>query len=252
LLPEIAGTLASVKVDGNEYPMSFRQFLACETGAVTTDWVVLTAGITGLGIAVATVVSDGVGDVSGDIATTLSDVEILSAFPEAFEAVQLAAMDFAGGLRGDWTGGALHDAGGEIGELLAVGGGTPSAELAISIPEGANQAVLTFDLIGGDSIDREPARIMINGTPVMVATGDFGSIAFDTPEVDNIRVETNVRTENVQLGGNMTDTWNESVTSVTITVDDPQSVVRLGIESDTNQSIGDEYYGIDNVVAEAR
>ncbi|WP_298430175.1 pilus assembly protein [uncultured Jannaschia sp.] len=38
-----------------------------ESGAVTVDWVVLTAALVGLGLAVMGVVSQGVQDISGDI-----------------------------------------------------------------------------------------------------------------------------------------------------------------------------------------
>ena len=38
-----------------------------ESGAVTVDWVVLTAAIVGLGIAVLTTVATGVTDIAGDI-----------------------------------------------------------------------------------------------------------------------------------------------------------------------------------------
>jgi hypothetical protein len=50
--------------------------------------------------------------------------------------------------------------------MLMVGpGGT--AELRLDVPPGANQAVFTFDLIGGDSLDSETATMMINGQPVL-------------------------------------------------------------------------------------
>ncbi|MGG7645474.1 Flp family type IVb pilin [Rhodovulum sp. YNF3179] len=43
-----------------------------ESGAVTVDWVVLTAAIVGLGIAVLAAVSGGVGNLSTDIDSALS------------------------------------------------------------------------------------------------------------------------------------------------------------------------------------
>ena len=42
-----------------------------ESGAVTVDWVVLTAAIVGLGIAVIVAVSGGVNDLGGKIETAL-------------------------------------------------------------------------------------------------------------------------------------------------------------------------------------
>lgn len=49
-----------------------KNFNSDESGAVTVDWVVLTAAIVGLGIAVLAAVSNGVENLSGDIDTQLS------------------------------------------------------------------------------------------------------------------------------------------------------------------------------------
>lgn len=51
-----------------------------EAGAVTVDWVVLTAAIVGLGIAVLATVSNGVENLSGDIDTQLSGQGISTTF----------------------------------------------------------------------------------------------------------------------------------------------------------------------------
>jgi len=56
------------------------QFLLSEDGAVTVDWVVLTAAVVGLGLAATAVVASGVGDLSGDINTQLVSKEIASSF----------------------------------------------------------------------------------------------------------------------------------------------------------------------------
>ena len=54
----------------------FNKFRRDEDGAVTVDWVVLTAAIVGLGIAILATVSAGVGDLAGAIATELSGMSI--------------------------------------------------------------------------------------------------------------------------------------------------------------------------------
>ncbi len=51
-----------------------------ESGAVTVDWVVLTAAIVGLGIAVYGVVSGGIQDLSQDIDNQLTGQAISTAF----------------------------------------------------------------------------------------------------------------------------------------------------------------------------
>ena len=58
----------------------FMNFAKDESGAVTVDWVVLTAAIVGLGIAVMASVSNGLEDLSGDIEGQLTDQGISTTF----------------------------------------------------------------------------------------------------------------------------------------------------------------------------
>ncbi|WP_179378999.1 hypothetical protein [Jannaschia marina] len=60
--------------------MSLRRFLAAETGAVTVDWVVLTAAMVGLALAVSSVVSDGLEELAREVAQFLADIEIRTRF----------------------------------------------------------------------------------------------------------------------------------------------------------------------------
>jgi Flp pilus assembly pilin Flp len=55
-------------------------FFTDESGAVTVDWVVLTAAIVGLGIAVLASVSSGVEQQSGDIEGKLLEQRISTTF----------------------------------------------------------------------------------------------------------------------------------------------------------------------------
>ncbi len=52
-----------------------KDFAKSESGAVTVDWVVLTAAIVGLGLAVMAVVSGGVENLSTDMAQSLADID---------------------------------------------------------------------------------------------------------------------------------------------------------------------------------
>ncbi|MEL7380204.1 MAG: hypothetical protein AAFN09_08800 [Pseudomonadota bacterium] len=54
---------------------AIKTFLAAEDGAVTVDWVVLTAALVGLGLAVLAVVSDGVNSVSNATADDLAAID---------------------------------------------------------------------------------------------------------------------------------------------------------------------------------
>jgi Flp pilus assembly pilin Flp len=54
----------------------FKTFANDEAGAVTVDWVVLTAAIVGLGLAVITSVRTGTSDLATDIQTSLSGATV--------------------------------------------------------------------------------------------------------------------------------------------------------------------------------
>ena len=55
-----------------------KTFIANESGAVTVDWVVLTAAIVGLGLAVISTVRTGVGALGTDISNSLSSASVAS------------------------------------------------------------------------------------------------------------------------------------------------------------------------------
>ena len=71
-----------------------KNFAKSESGAVTVDWVVLTAAIVGLGLAVMSVVSGGVENISGDISTTLTNTDPLA---DPFDNANQQAADGIGG-----------------------------------------------------------------------------------------------------------------------------------------------------------
>ncbi|MDP3338802.1 Flp family type IVb pilin [Frigidibacter sp.] len=52
----------------------FKNFRNDEDGAVTVDWVVLTAAVVGLGIIAMGAINTGVGDLTTDIGTSLTNV----------------------------------------------------------------------------------------------------------------------------------------------------------------------------------
>lgn len=52
---------------------ALKTFVADEAGAITIDWVVLTAAVIGLGLAVMGVIRGGVEDLSTDISDTMSE-----------------------------------------------------------------------------------------------------------------------------------------------------------------------------------
>lgn len=59
---------------------TFYAFLKDESGAVTVDWVVLTAAIVGLGIAILTSVGGGTQDLADTVSTNLSGSGVTTSY----------------------------------------------------------------------------------------------------------------------------------------------------------------------------
>lgn len=59
--------------------MPFSKFLHSEDGAVTVDWVVLTAALVGLAVATAGMVSEGVGTLGETTGETVAGVTVWGA-----------------------------------------------------------------------------------------------------------------------------------------------------------------------------
>ena len=57
-----------------------KNFAADESGAVTVDWVVLTAAIVGLGLAVMSVISGSTEELTGKIGTAMHNMSVSTNF----------------------------------------------------------------------------------------------------------------------------------------------------------------------------
>lgn len=220
----------------------FKRFLADDSGAVAVDWVVLTSGVVGLSLAAMTTVSNGVEDLSGGIASALSSMYVT--------VTEIASHDFSNGDASGWIGGTVMNMGGQMGELLVLGPGE-TAGFTVDVPPGSAVASMVFDLVAGDSLDNsarwgtDTATIMVNGVPVAIATSASGSrLTFDIPQIDGTSVEASVTVDPIQYGGS--GRWNDSVAEISITVDRPTGPIDIQMVSGANQSIRDEFWGIDN------
>lgn len=67
-----------------------KRFWHDDAGAITVDWVVLSAAIAGFGIATTAAVSTGTSDLSDDTSSAMADYEISTSFGSGYTA-------------GDWT-----------------------------------------------------------------------------------------------------------------------------------------------------
>lgn len=224
---------------------SIATFWKDESGAVTTDWVVVTAGTAGLGLAASLVVIGGVEDLSSEITASLVDMDVGGVTEQL-----LAAFDFSGGNMAGWIGGRVMNMGGQLGELLVLGPGQTTS-FVFEVPDGTQQATMTFDLVGGDSLDNstrwgfDTGVMMINGVPIAIATNNGSQgITLEIPQVDGTTVEAVVTVNAAHLGGNTRRT--DSLANVTVQVNRPTDDLQFQFTSNANQGIADEFWGLDN------
>ena len=60
--------------------VNIKNFLECESGAVTVDWVVLTAAIVGLGVIVITTVANGALDHTSGLNSHLEGADVTTSY----------------------------------------------------------------------------------------------------------------------------------------------------------------------------
>lgn len=68
--------------------LNFKSFMENENGAVTVDWVVLTAGVVGLGIAAYTSIEQETNQLAADVAATVEDWDVTTTQMDASDGTQ--------------------------------------------------------------------------------------------------------------------------------------------------------------------
>jgi hypothetical protein len=221
----------------------FKDFIQSESGAITVDWVVLTAGITGMAIATVAVVSGGVENLAGDTSSQLSGFSIQTAFAVS---QSLLSTDFSEGI-GAWVGGTVASLTG-FGDVLQLGPGE-LAQMTLAVPAGAQTATISFDMLGIDDLSGEPATVFINGQPVAIYSDNHGNITTSEMGVPGVTVEVSQQYTNDPVGAG--SHGNDSRATYTITVENPGETLTFGVASGTGQPISEEFYAIDDVTISA-
>ncbi|MEM9319195.1 MAG: hypothetical protein AAGA70_09335 [Pseudomonadota bacterium] len=221
------------------WTIEYHPFLSDEAGAVTVDWGAVTAAVVGIGPATLGVVSSGVGRSANETAGRSADAPLELSF---FRSQALASFDVANGL-GGWNGGTAANLFG-VRDVLQLDGGE-TAQLQRSVPGGATEAPISFDLIADDNLDDDPAAVMNNGKVVSIYADDHGNVSVNGDAVDGISVSVDHQAINDPLGAG--SDGRDSVSTFTITVNDPGSTLALGVSSGADEPKGSEFYAFDNV-----
>lgn len=223
----------------------FKAFIFSESGAVTTDYVVLGAGVVGVGISVLNSTAIGVENLADDINASLTGQIVNTSF-----ARQSYFDDFDHGA-GHWVGGQWDDADEAYGGIMGPFGGSGGLEVATrtyDLMSGYDHAVVEFDLHAIDSWDNEEFILFIDGTPVSShnfnwqADGVTGS--WTTPD-GNYNVSISPSGPRDHTGYNTA--WVDQSFEVRVEVTDPGRSMTVGFGSTLDQSVSDESWAVDNV-----
>lgn len=219
-----------------------RRFLRGDTGAITVEYVVLAAAVTGVTLLSTDVLQVGMRGLAGTV-----DSELKGEAPDSNNTVSYHS-GFDNGAQG-WTGAGAAEVPG-LGTVLGpIGGSNGEATVSrdFAFDEGTERAEFEFDLYAMDSLDNESGIIYIDGREVGRLTSDHGNTTFtvaDGIDPDRFIVrQTNVD-DQIDLGGS--DRWTDGHSKIQITVRDPGTNVNFGFGSTANQGTSDESFSIDN------
>lgn len=228
-----------------------RSFLHDEAGAVTVEYVVLAAAVTGVALGSADVINRGLAFMAGTIDSELSQDETSGGSAQTFY-----DDGFDNGAAG-WTGAAVADVHGLGNVLGPIGGsgGAASVFREFDIAPGTGSANFSFDLVALDTLDGESGIVYIDGREVGRLTKGHSETTFTAAEgldAHGIAITGNIIDGNVHLGGpsGRTDAaGTDSRARISVTVKDPSSKVRFGFGSTADQGTDDESFAIDNFKA---
>lgn len=221
-------------------------FLRDEAGAVTVEYVVLAAAITGVALGSADIINRGLAVLAGTIDSELA--EDVSAGTGAL----VYSDGFDNGSAG-WNGATVADIRG-VGKVLGPIGGSGGAQAItreFQIDPNAASATFSFDLLALDSLDNESGIVYINGREVGRVTSNGGNTSF-TPATGlaaGMTITGTIVDNQVQLGGLRPDSAGYSMdsrTRIQISMTEPSDKVTFGFGSTANQGVDDESFAIDN------
>lgn len=241
-----------------------KRFLKGESGAVPAEWVTIAAGTLGLGIAAATSIGMGALNMGNNVSSALggSGMAALESMKKGMD--QLIAMTFADGNFCGWS----ADREGyspALGNFLGPFAGSDAMlTFDLSLPMGAEAALMAFDLLILDSWDGNNPQwsrgrgdgmaVSINNTEIAFELFQHGSAMSNDRHTtatvgDTTYTLTMTQTSAGRKYGNQ---WPDEVWRVTIAAENPPGHMQLGLKATTDQGIHDESFGVGYFTASAR
>lgn len=223
---------------------SISGFLADNRGAVTVDYVVLTAAATGVAIASLNVVMDGLRTLAGNVNDESSGVDVAS-----MDGTLTYSDGFDNGASG-WEGAVATEVDG-IGTVLGPIGGTGGVEdvtKSFTLDDGFEFSMITFDMYAMDSLDDESGYIFVGGQKVGELRKNGSETVFTAFDIPGITITGDIIEQNTQLGGRAGTSawWQDSKAEITILYEKPDPNLTIGFGSNANQGTDDESFAIDD------
>ena len=225
--------------------MLLKEYLRSESGAVTTDYVVLSAALVGSGLSAINSTAVGVENIAGDIEAALRGDIVNATF-----ARQSYFDDFEGGA-GYWVGGNTDGSQDAYGGILGPYAGSNGDEIVtrtFDLLSGYDYAVVEFDMHAINRWDNEDFIIFVDGNPVSAYNFDWqqdGVTGAWTTSDPNFNISITPNGSRGQQGYN--SGWSDQSFSVSVQVTNPGPSMSIGFGSTLNQGVGDESWGVDNL-----
>jgi len=226
-----------------------RQFISDTRGAVTVDYVMLAAAVTGVTLMSTDIIQNGLRSLAGTV-----DSELKGEAPGSANGLSYA-NSFDNGSAG-WSGAYATNVAG-IGNVLGPienTGGGPGVSRDFEIDPATDRATFSFDLLAMDDFDGDTGTVYVDGEAVGSVTANYGVPTFTAAEGledRGIIVRYSEVDSDVHLGGNSSQTDSRSTFEITVRNDpsDPRGTVNIGFGSDATAGAENEFFAIDNFQA---
>jgi hypothetical protein len=217
-----------------------RHFLSAQTGAVSVEYVLLTAGALGIGIAAATELRGGLSFLSGTVTDELSGTALSDGSPT------LAYSDGFGNGAPDWSGGEVVDYFGIGHALVPIAAGSPSVVRTFAMAPDVDGATISFDMLALDALDGESGTVFLGGQEIGRVTVTAGRPVVQTSGIEGIEIKARVIERETQLGGASIENGAEDARiRFEISLSAPGETVEFGFGSDVDPGLSRGTIAID-------
>jgi hypothetical protein len=245
------------------------RFAASEHGAVTVDWVVLSAATVGLGLATMAIIGGGVRDLTNQVGVFLETAPVHKVFANSDDcdfdtegACQAGSANIV-----EVSSDVIRDVGDEFGNALVIASpstGRETAQMTLDFKGFPDVVDVQFDMLAMDSLDNssqhgrdEGGIVYYDGEPVGRLYRDWeaeGGFRWETYDVEGVTLtggtpearSSDRAGVDGQFASDDSRSW-DSVVPVTMRIEKPGPQGVIGFGAVANQGQSDEAIGVDNV-----